>query len=821
MIQIEKIEIVEFRGIRNLTLTLNRRSFGITGPNGTGKSGVVDAIEFALTGNITRLGGAGTGEISVKAHAPHVDSAKKPEKALVRLTAFAPALGQSVVIERSVKNAVAPKLDPDTPKTQALLAQLQIHPEFALSRREIIKYILTPAGERSKDVQTLLRLEQIEKVRQSLQKIANDAKKDTGRAKSEADRAGQELVLHLGIRAPKKGELLAAVNERRVLLSLEPFTEIPEDGSLKAGVMASDAKEKQQQRISKAATLTDIKGYAQFAGELASPELNQAAVTACNLLNVITAEPVILKGFKQKVLVEQGLALIDEEACPLCDVEWESQELKDHLAEKLQKAAAGTKLLSEFTATIAPILVAYDDYLIAAAKIVRASEQSDEKVVGKPLADFASTCNADREILRKLGGDPDLIADALEALGRFTAGVPAAVTNVAQNLKAYADSLPEPSKEEAAKEYLIVAQEKYERCRITKQELKTATAREFLTSQVFEQYGNVSTAVLESIYDTVEKDFTSYYRYINRDDEEKFEGTLTPSVGKLAFDVDFYGRGKFPPGAYHSEGHQDGMGLCLYLALMKHTLGTNFTLSVLDDVLMSVDAGHRREVCSLLKLQFPKTQFILTTHDPVWLQFMRTEQLIQGNISFGGWTVESGPQVWIEDDVWKQIGHKLAKSDVPGAAAALRRYLEYISTILADNLHAKVVFHANGHYDFGDLWPAVIQAWKARLEEARETAVSWGSPTASIEAIQADAKKRIAETQSEQWMINKALHYNEWANLQPKEFSKLSDAFHSLLKSMQCANAACGEFLYVTPAKGVREALRCGCGQSNFNLKAA
>ena len=78
MIQIEQIEIVEFRGIRHLTLNLKKKSFGITGSNGTGKSGIVDAIEFALTGNITRLAGAGTAELSVKLHAPHVDSSKKP-----------------------------------------------------------------------------------------------------------------------------------------------------------------------------------------------------------------------------------------------------------------------------------------------------------------------------------------------------------------------------------------------------------------------------------------------------------------------------------------------------------------------------------------------------------------------------------------------------------------------------------------------------------------------------------------------------------------------------------------------------------------------
>lgn len=79
MIQIEEIEIVEFRGIRHLKRSLGRRSFGIAGPNGTGKSGIVDAIEFALTGNITRLGGAGTAELSVKAHAPHVDASKSPK----------------------------------------------------------------------------------------------------------------------------------------------------------------------------------------------------------------------------------------------------------------------------------------------------------------------------------------------------------------------------------------------------------------------------------------------------------------------------------------------------------------------------------------------------------------------------------------------------------------------------------------------------------------------------------------------------------------------------------------------------------------------
>jgi len=62
--------------------------------------------------------------------------------------------------------------------------------------------------------------------------------------------------------------------------------------------------------------------------------------------------------------------------------------------------------------------------------------------------------------------------------------------------------------------------------------------------------------------------------------------------------VNFYDRGLFPPAAFHSEGHQDGMGVCLYLALMKRLFGKRITFALLDDVVMSVDAGHRYQSAS-------------------------------------------------------------------------------------------------------------------------------------------------------------------------------------------------------------------------------
>ena len=78
----------------------------------------------------------------------------------------------------------------------------------------------------------------------------------------------------------------------------------------------------------------------------------------------------------------------------------------------------------------------------------------------------------------------------------------------------------------------------------------------------YSAYCTVMDDELNALYDDVQEDFSSYYRAVNDDDKSKFTAKLTPSEGRLDFDVNFYERGLFPPGAYHSEGHQDGMGVC-------------------------------------------------------------------------------------------------------------------------------------------------------------------------------------------------------------------------------------------------------------------
>ncbi|MGA8145871.1 MAG: hypothetical protein WB987_18440 [Candidatus Acidiferrales bacterium] len=390
-----------------------------------------------------------------------------------------------------------------------------------------------------------------------------------------------------------------------------------------------------------------------------------------------------------------------------------------------------------------------------------------------------------------------------------------------EKIRQSVESLPDPSKEDEAKEYLTVCQERLHVYRKGKRMQAQNQTSLDIASKVLDAYNSTVTEVLDKIYENVATDFASYYRFINREDESSFRGKLTPGAGKLTLDVDFYGRGFFPPGAYHSEGHQDAMGLCLYLALMKHTLEQRFCFAVLDDVLMSVDSGHRREVCALLKTEFPGTQFLITTHDEIWLRHMIAEQLIGSKafVHFRKWTIDDGPLVWNGKDVWKEIDESLDKGTVPPAAGVLRRYLEYMGMYLAERLRAKIEFRGDARYDLGEVLPPVLQVWAGLLKQAKDAANSWNKKEEvnRLGKLQEDFTRRAVQSEVEQWVINKNVHYNAWETFRKQDFIPVVNAFRALLESFCCPS--CLGYAYALPAKGSREEIRCDCGDLTMNLK--
>ena len=699
---IETIRIQDFRGIRDLTLRLKGQNFAACGPNGTGKSGIIDAIEFALTGNISRLSGGGTGSLSVKAHGPHVDSRNKPERAAVTLTVSIPSRdGKKATIRRTVNAASSPTVTPDDPDIRAAIETVRLHPEFALSRRELIKYVLSNPGNRAKEVQALLRLDEIEKLRVVLQRVSNAAAKELAALERNERDAASNLASGLGTSQVSKAALLDSVNPHRQVLGLHPLADLEAATSLKDG-LATVSSGTSSSRVPRAQARADIALFKSAMAALGGPEHITAVTAAVEAASILSADASAVTGVSHQALLQNPLELYDGEACPVCDSPFRPEVFSAHIAAKLAHLDGiaaqrrGLELLTE------PILARIQTAGLALATLIGHAKNLAPVDVSPQLSAFKDKLSAEYAAIERL-----LPLDAaLDALSSANDADEVAAPMAA--LETVVAALPEPTRQDGARDFLVIAQERLESYRAARLKAASAKLRADRSAQAFAVFGEVTKKALENVYKEVEAAFSSYYREINREDEGNFSAKLLPSDGKLGFDVDFYGRGHFPPGAYHREGHQDAMGLCLYLALMHHLLGEKFTFALLDDVVMSVDAGHRREVCGLLRKHFPETQFIFTTHDDIWLRHMKSEGLVADRnfAHFRTWSVDLGPTEWSDHDLWAEVDVYLAKNDVRSAAALLRHYLEYFCKEACDRLRAQVEFHGDAQFEFGDCYRA-------------------------------------------------------------------------------------------------------------------
>lgn len=812
MIKLESVHVEEVRGIRTLDLDFRKGTFVISGPNGSGKSGVIDAIEFGLTGQIGRLTGRGTKGLSVSEHGPHIDKTRFPDAAFVTLRVFLVGIGKSATITRKIASPKKPKIDPADDDVKIALAEIADHPEITLSRRDILRFILVEPTKRSEEIQTILKLDEIGQTRSALNTAQNKLQRahKTATAKVQSDR--NALQLHLQVATLKSDELLDAVNKRRKVLDLPAIAELTADTRLNVG-LSNKAKPSE---VNKEAALRDLKALAAAAKEFPDLAKTEAAAIIADLAQ-LEADPSLLAALQRRSFIEKGLDFVDGPECPLCDTLWkDEQHLREHLKAKLVKSEDAGKVQESLLKNGIAII----ERAIQAAGLLTPVQKLAEGQGESRFAQLLAIWKTDLETLKTKLATVDGIRGLKDRLTGDWLDMPRALPESLKALSEKLNAKPDQTATLDAQTFLTTAQLRLCDYREAMRKNKAAEVAWKSAKGAYEAYCDVLENELNTLYDEVQKDFSTFYRAINEADESTFTAKLTPSEGSLGLDVNFYERGLFPPAAYHSEGHQDGMGVCLYLALMKRLFGNQFTFALLDDVVMSVDAGHRYQFCKLLKTYFPDTQFIITTHDRLWAEQMKSAGLVTAktSIAFHSWTIDTGPLVESNQEIWDEIGAALRKGKVEVCAAALRHHLEYVSRHLADQLGATPQFRADGNYELGVLLPSVLKCMKNLCAKAAKAAQSWGKD-ADKEA--AGQRKTALSTSNaamsvEQWAVNRAVHYNEWANFGKKDFEPVVAAFKELLGCFSCAT--CESWLYVTPRSNP-ESLRCACNAINLNLK--
>lgn len=537
MIKLESVHIEEVRGIRKLDLDFRKEKFAISGPNGSGKSGVIDAIEFGLTGQMGRLTGRGTKGLSVSEHGPHVDKVKFPDAAFVELRIYLTELKKSVKITRTVSSPKKPKIEPPDADVKAVLAEIAEHPEITLSRREILRFILVEPTKRSEEIQSLLKLDELGQTRGALNTAQNRLQSAHAAATAQLQSQRNALQLHLQIAALRAEDLLEAVNKRRKVLELPAIPELTTDTMLDAGLSATT----KASDFNKESALRDIKALAD--AEAGLPELAkmEAAAIVADLAR-LESDPTLLAALQRRPFIEKGLSLVDGPACPLCDSPWQNaDQLRDHLKAKLSKSEEARKLqesLLKNGGAIVEKIIRVVGLLTPVLKLAQGQEE-------KEFAQLLTVWKTDLEALKAKLAAVDKITGLKK---RFAGGwleLPAAFS---AGLRAFNEKMkakPDQSATLDAQTFLTTAQIRLNDYREGMRKNKAAENAKSAGKAAYDTYCTVLEEELNTLYEEVQKDFSTFYREINQDDESKFTAKFTPSEGSLGLDVNFYERGLF------------------------------------------------------------------------------------------------------------------------------------------------------------------------------------------------------------------------------------------------------------------------------------
>lgn len=796
------IEINCMRGIKNLKLNFSGKNTVIFGDNGTGKSGVIDALDFLIKGDITRLSGVGSKNLTLGKHGKYVteDISQAWVKAIVKL----PNHSEEIEIKRFLNN---PNILVCDSKYQAdfeeisKLAELQAH---YLSRREILQFINSTDQERAKNIEKLLNLYSLEKNRSMLQKakkaIEDELKASQAQEKTYIRKVSEELGVEQEL-------WLDAINEIRFQLGAMPITELNE-GSIVSNISLTKTT------IPRTEVTTLIQKI-----ETAHNSFCVGANSLISQINeskLIYEKVLLYKEYEEQInsiiLYEQGQKLLKSDTCPLCGQEIESKEkLLKTLQDKIDKLKEFKKVFTDYESSIKQLqqTLATMKRQLEAIDFNKLSNYIDGKTLQDILTEITNLYNTVE--------NDKFSSDSAQAF------LDQQYENIIKT--SYIDELCKISasmaidQKEANYKNLIEINTTYSLLVQLQQKIALLTSHTNRATVLFNAYVASQTNTLNEIYNSIQDRFSQLYKVIHEYDEGSFSSVFNRRAASLELQVKFKDGNMYPPNAVHSEGHQDSMGICLFFALSEKISNSRLNLILLDDVVMSIDIDHRKNFCKLLKEQFPQKQFIITTHDYIWRKELETQGVVAKNniIYFKSWNIEHGPYVEIGSNIWETIDSHLTKGEKGEAIGLMRYYMEEFFSEICAKYKLKVPYSTSGRWSLEEVLSPVNTYYRQAIKRAKDSAISFKKPTDRIEAYEQLYNDAYDKLQVERWTINPSTHFTVWAqSLSIDELKSTCSAVNQFCKKFKYPN--CKSIITInSDINLVPQNICCDCGDYSFS----
>ena len=680
--KIKTINIRAFRGIPDLDLELDGKSLLLQGENETGKSSIVEAIEFFFNGKISHL--EGIRGLSLQRHGPHVNF--NPGDVIVEIT-FNPG---SISLNRTFASAPFP------PAQFEDYFQIAQKGTFILRRSQILAFIMSQPADRFRTIGSIIGIEPLDEIELEMMRLRDSLKGEIDSKEKEIEERIKDLSTIIGKDIVKVEDVLPALNEILQKTNL-PLIKSLEDIDKHAQEMLRTVR--RAESIDRIRVLNEILEATKI--PLIAEEVVGELTGINDKVKHLLQEHIRLE-LSVADLLKSGRTVVEEEKmdiCPLCEQKIDRERLLARIDDRLRTLLGLSEKASEVRRMSVPIINKLsgiaDKLSSTVSKIESLPELAEEKGKLSKKTDFLSG------FVDKINSAKDLKNEIpIQKLSQQKDEINMVWGSISTKCSQLLDDIGLTEEEKKVLEVVRLIEQVRSKSRDVLKvyyELKTYRNQCELAEAIFSTFSETKKTKIQELYNSIQGDVQNFCSILHPNEPDT-NIELIVALGRRAsteLKTESFGREGEDPRALRSEGYLDSLGLCIFLAFVKK-FNEGCPLIVLDDVITTVDARHRENICKLLLNEFRDKQLIITTHDAMWYEQLRASQRAYGmdgkfkNLSIVSWSIDAGPTIRPYKHRWERIQERVASGDKIGAGNGGRQYLEWLLKQICDVTNVSV-----------------------------------------------------------------------------------------------------------------------------------
>lgn len=698
-VKIRNIHIKGLRGVKEeLALPLEQKSIVLYGDSGTGKSSIADAIEWFYYGNISHLSSEEIGKLG---EALRNISLPDDKEGSLEIKYSNSGLNCSKNIE--IKKGIF-KTDSTNKNASFLEFIIASQKENLILRYdELVDFILSTKTEKLAKLSEIIGFAEVTNTRTVLKKALNDLSRELKIKNFDGTINIQQsnLLKQLNQNITSEQHFIKAINELISPLKLgKTIDKLPDINA----VVTLIKKPTDNTIIEQQTFYSGIRDYA-GSFKLKIDSIDEAYKEYENQYNKLSGDADSLKKILLNDLLSAGEKILKEghytdSSCPLCLQPKSSKDLLKEIQQRIddiKKVKAEQKKLSDlktqFETTIKEI--AHDINGLLKNKYFVDPSNAELKAKIETIKNALSKYS--QEIFIDIAADKRIKTSAELKIK------PNSLSEVEASCSQKYDQLKSQIKDDKTTDIVVkieLSKSAYLQIEALKKEQNLIEKQKATFEIIYAEFVKKQKEGLESFINNFSGIINEYYEFMNPDEQIKEIKLKTieneDELVGLTVSSKYYDTEVSPPHKYFSDSHLNCFGLAFFLASVRAFNKENKFI-LMDDVISSFDANHRKRFADLLIEKFTDYQVILLTHEKQWFDYVKS--VVQNKnwlINEIKWSEAKGAHLEESTDNLRQrIEYKITNNIDDDLGNNIRVYLEHILKIIAYNLKVKVEFQFN------------------------------------------------------------------------------------------------------------------------------